>query len=62
MNAFHLHLSRFSRRLFWLALAVCLTAWAVLRCGLGWPDAVDGLVLIALFAEAALVLSHNPAR
>ena len=50
------------RKLYWLALAVCLAAWAYLRLGLGWPAPVDALVLFALFAEAALVLSHNPAR
>lgn len=62
MNATHVHLSRFSRRLVWLALAICLAVWGVLRLGLGWPAPVDTLVLMALFAEATLVLSHHPAR
>jgi hypothetical protein len=62
METSHLHLGRFHRRLSWLAMAVCLVAWGYLRFGLGWPAAVDCLVLVALLAEAALVLSHHPAR
>ena len=62
MNAAHLHVSRLHRRLYWLAMPVCLGAWGYLRFGLGWPAAVDCLVLPALLAEAALVLSYHPAR
>jgi hypothetical protein len=62
MEAAHLHVSRFRRKLYWLVLPGSLVAWAYLRFGLGWPAPTDGLVLMALFAEAALVLSHHPAR
>ncbi len=62
MQAAHLHVSRSQRKFYWLALPGCLAAWGYLRFGLGWPAPVDGLVLVALFAEAALVLSHHPAR
>lgn len=58
----HLHVSGFGRKLYWLVLPGSLGMWAYLRLGLGWPAPVDGLVLVALLAEAALVLSHNPAR
>ena len=58
----HLHVSPSSRKLYWLVLPGSLGMWAYLRLGLGWPAPVDGLVLVALLAEAALVLSHNPAR
>lgn len=55
-------LRRFRRKLYLLALPGCLAAWTYLRLELGWPAPVDALVLMALFAEAALVLGHNPAR
>lgn len=62
MNTSHFHARRSHRRLSWLAMAVCLVAWSYLRFSLGWPAPVDGLVLLALLAEAALVLSYHPAR
>jgi hypothetical protein len=62
MDSSPLHLNGFRRKLYWLLLPGSLAAWAYLRLGLGWPAPVDGLVLLALFAEAALVLSHHTAR
>jgi hypothetical protein len=46
----------------WLVLTVSLALWAYLRLHLGLPAPVDALVLIALLAEAALVVGHHPAR
>ena len=62
MDLTHSQTNRLRRKLYLLALPVCLGAWAYLRLALGWPAAVDALVLVALFAEAALVLGHHPAR
>lgn len=62
MDSSPLHLNGSRRKLYWLLLPGSLAAWAYLRLGLGWPAPVDGLVLLALFAEAALVLSHHTAR
>jgi hypothetical protein len=53
---------RFRRNLYWLALTGSLAAWAYLRLHVGLTAPVDALVLIALLAEAALVLGHPPAR
>jgi hypothetical protein len=50
------------RRILWLLLTISLALWVYLRVLLGLPTAVDALVLIALLAEAALVLGHGPAR
>ncbi len=50
------------RRTLWLLLIISLALWAYLRLYLGLPAPIDGLVLIALLAEAALVLSRRPAR
>jgi hypothetical protein len=50
------------RLVLWLLLTVSLALWGYLRVLLGLPTAVDALVLIALLAEAALVLGHRPAR
>lgn len=50
------------RRVLWLLLTISLALWVYLRVLLGLPTAVDALVLIALLAEAALVLGHRPAR
>jgi hypothetical protein len=50
------------RRVLSLLLTVSLALWVCLRVLLGLPAAVDALVLIALLAEAALVLGHRPAR
>jgi hypothetical protein len=61
MEVAHSSAVRLRRKLYWLALSVCLAVWAYLRLKLGWPAPVDALVLIALFAEAALILGH-PAR
>ena len=62
MDLAHSRATRFRRTLYWLALPVCLVVWAYLRLKLGWPAPVDALVLIALFAEAALILGRHPAR
>jgi hypothetical protein len=51
-------LLRMRRIVYWLTLPLCLVLWAYLRFQLSWPPAVDALVLIALFAEAALVLGR----
>ena len=51
-------LLRMRRTLYWVALPLCLVVWAYLRFQLSWSPAVDALVLIALFAEAALVLGR----
>jgi len=51
-------LLRIRRILYWVALPLCLVVWAYLRFRLSWPSAVDALVLIALFVEAALVLGR----
>jgi hypothetical protein len=50
------------RRILWLLLTISLALWVYLRVLLGLPTAVDALVLIALLAEAALVLGHRPTR
>jgi putative effector of murein hydrolase LrgA (UPF0299 family) len=50
------------RRVLWLLLTVSLALWAYLRLHLGLPGPVDALVLLALLAEAALVLGHRPSR
>jgi hypothetical protein len=50
------------RRVLWLLLSVSLALWAFLRFHLGVPGPVDALVLVALLAEAALILGHHPAR
>jgi hypothetical protein len=52
----------FRRTLYWLALTGFPALWAYLRFQLGLPGHVDALVLIALLAEASLVLCHQPAR
>jgi hypothetical protein len=62
METAHSRARRFRLRLYLLALPGCLAVWAWLRFELGWPAPVDALVLVALFAEAALVLGRNPAR
>jgi hypothetical protein len=51
-------LLRMRRLLYWVALPLCLVVWAYLRFRLSWSPAVDALVLIALFLEAALVLGR----
>ena len=51
-------LLRMRRILYWVALPLCLVIWAYLRFSLFWPAPIDALVLIALFAEAALVLGR----
>jgi hypothetical protein len=38
-----------------------LVAWLIFRLRLGWPVPVDTLALVALVAQIALVLCHNPA-
>jgi hypothetical protein len=50
------------RRILWLLLPVSLVLWAYLRLQLGLPAPVDAFLLIALFAEAALILGYQPAR
>jgi hypothetical protein len=50
------------RRILWLLLTISLALWVYLRVLLVLPTAVDALVLIALLAEAALVLGHRPTR
>jgi len=62
MDLVHSRAIRIRRTLYWLALSACLILWAYLRLRLGWPASIDALVLIALFAEAALILGRHPAR
>ena len=50
------------RRILWLALPVSLALWAYLRLRLNFPAPVDAFLLIALFAEATLILGYQPAR
>ncbi|HEY4678525.1 MAG TPA: hypothetical protein VIJ01_15270 [Candidatus Angelobacter sp.] len=50
------------RQILWLILPVSLVLWAYLRLQLGLPAPVDALLLIALVAEAALILGYQPAR
>ena len=50
------------RRILWLLLPVSLVLWAYLRLLLGLPAPVDAFLLIALFAEAALILGSQSAR
>jgi hypothetical protein len=45
--------------LYWLAFSGSFAAWAYLRFKLGFPEFVDSLLVIALLAEAALVLGHR---
>lgn len=60
---FHVNIKAKSfRRIMWLLLPVSLVFWAYLRLLLGLPAPVDAFLLIALFAEAALVLGYRPAR
>jgi hypothetical protein len=49
---------RMRRIVYWLTLPLCLAIWAYLRFKLSWPAPVDALVLVALFAEAALILGR----
>jgi hypothetical protein len=49
---------RMRRIVYWLTLPLCLALWAYLRFRLSWPAAIDALVLVALFLEAALVLGR----
>ena len=50
------------RRTLWLLLIISLALWRCLRLRVGLAAPVDALVLIALLAEAALVLGHRPTR
>lgn len=60
---FHVNIKAKSfRRILWLLLPVSLVLWAYLRLRLGLPAPADAFLLIALFAEAALILGYQPAR
>jgi hypothetical protein len=50
------------RRIMWLLLPVSLVLWAYLRLQLDLPAPVDAFLLIALLAEAALILGYQPPR
>ena len=50
------------RRILWLLLPVSLVLWAYFRFQLGLSSPADAFLLIALFAEAALILGYQPAR
>jgi hypothetical protein len=61
MLAVNIKAKRF-RQILWLLMTVSLAVWAYLRLHLGLPAPVDVLVLVALLAEAALILGHRPVR
>ena len=60
MLAAYIKAKRF-RLLLWILLTVSLALWAYLR-HLGFSASVDLFLLIALLAEAALILGYRPAQ